>query len=54
MSDRNLLGEDLGSLDGKELENLELQLESSLKHIRSTKVTSEKRDGNQKGSSHES
>lgn len=38
MSPRNLLGEDLGSLDSKELEHLELQLESSLKHIRSTKT----------------
>ncbi|XP_048136279.1 agamous-like MADS-box protein MADS2 [Rhodamnia argentea] len=37
-SQRNLLGEDLGSLDSKELEHLELQLESSLKHIRSTKT----------------
>ncbi|XP_031405270.1 agamous-like MADS-box protein MADS2 isoform X2 [Punica granatum] len=34
---RNLLGEDLGSLSMKELEQLERQLESSLKHIRSTK-----------------
>ncbi|KAI6683286.1 hypothetical protein NL676_029199 [Syzygium grande] len=37
-SSRNLLGEDLGSLDSKELEHLERQLESSLKHIRSTKT----------------
>lgn len=37
-SQRNLLGEDLGSLDSKELEHLERQLESSLKHIRSTKT----------------
>ncbi|KAK4750768.1 hypothetical protein SAY87_004250 [Trapa incisa] len=35
---RNLLGEDLGSLNMKELEQLERQLEGSLKHIRSTKT----------------
>jgi hypothetical protein len=35
---RNLLGEDLDSLGIKELENLEKQLDSSLKHIRSTRV----------------
>lgn len=35
---RNLLGEDLDSLDIKELEHLEKQLDSSLKHIRSTRV----------------
>ncbi|XP_062009754.1 agamous-like MADS-box protein MADS2 isoform X1 [Rosa rugosa] len=35
---RNLLGEDLGPLNTKELEQLERQLESSLKHVRSTKV----------------
>lgn len=35
---RNLLGEDLGPLNSKELEQLERQLESSLKHVRSTKV----------------
>ncbi|XP_059641950.1 agamous-like MADS-box protein MADS2 [Cornus florida] len=35
---RNLLGEDLGSLNTKELEQLEHQLEMSLKHIRSTKT----------------
>ncbi|KAL9424774.1 hypothetical protein AB3S75_029652 [Citrus x aurantiifolia] len=34
---RNLLGEDLGPLNSKELEQLERQLESSLKHVRSTK-----------------
>ncbi|CAN1839966.1 Agamous-like MADS-box protein MADS2 [Linum perenne] len=37
-SQRNLLGEDLGSLNTKELEQLEHQLEFSLKHIRSTKT----------------
>ena len=35
---RNLLGEDLGPLNTKELEQLERQLESSLKQVRSTKV----------------
>jgi hypothetical protein len=35
---RNLLGEDLDSLGIKELESLEKQLDSSLKHIRSTRV----------------
>lgn len=35
---RHLLGEDLGPLNIKDLEHLELQLDSSLKHIRSTKV----------------
>lgn len=35
---RNLLGEDLGPLGSKELEQLERQLESSLKHVRSTKT----------------
>ena len=35
---RNLLGEDLGPLSVKELDQLERQLESSLKLIRSTKV----------------
>ncbi|GAY46291.1 hypothetical protein CUMW_095920 [Citrus unshiu] len=35
---RNLLGEDLGPLNSKELEQLERQLESSLKHVRSTKT----------------
>nr|KJB10558.1 hypothetical protein B456_001G207300 [Gossypium raimondii] len=35
---RNLLGEDLGPLNSKELEQLEHQLESSLKHVRSTKT----------------
>eukprot|EP00257_Ricinus_communis_P002949 XP_002514624.2 MADS-box protein EJ2 [Ricinus communis] len=37
-SQRNLLGEDLAPLDTKELEQLEHQLETSLKHIRSTKT----------------
>ncbi|KAI9174920.1 hypothetical protein LWI28_024582 [Acer negundo] len=37
-SQRNLLGEDLGPLNTKELEQLENQLETSLKHIRSTKT----------------
>lgn len=37
-SQRNLLGEDLGQLNTKELEQLENQLEVSLKHIRSTKT----------------
>ncbi|KAH7528898.1 hypothetical protein FEM48_Zijuj05G0126700 [Ziziphus jujuba var. spinosa] len=37
-SQRNLLGEDLGPLSTKELEQLEHQLETSLKHIRSTKT----------------
>ncbi|KAK6261764.1 hypothetical protein QUC31_007580 [Theobroma cacao] len=36
-SQRNLLGEDLGPLNTKELEQLENQLETSLKQIRSTK-----------------
>ncbi|KAL5993843.1 Agamous-like MADS-box protein mads2, partial [Asimina triloba] len=36
-SQRNLLGEDLGPLNTKELEHLEIQLETSLKQIRSTK-----------------
>ena len=35
---RNLLGEDLGPLSSKELENLERQLDMSLKQIRSTRV----------------
>ncbi|MED6208985.1 putative alpha-galactosidase 8, variant 2 [Stylosanthes scabra] len=34
---RNFMGEDLGSLSLKELQNLEHQLESALKHIRSRK-----------------
>nr|AAT37478.1 MADS15 protein [Dendrocalamus latiflorus] len=34
---RNILGEDLGPLSMKELEQLESQIEISLKHIRSTK-----------------
>lgn len=36
--DRNLLGEDLDSLGIKELESLEKQLDSSLKHVRTTRV----------------
>ncbi|KAK4776909.1 hypothetical protein SAY86_005597 [Trapa natans] len=35
---RNLLGEELGSLNSKELEQLERQLDSSLKMVRSTKT----------------
>ncbi|KAL8117277.1 agamous-like MADS-box protein MADS2 [Apium graveolens] len=35
---RHLLGEDLGPLNIKDLEHLELQLDESLKHIRSTKT----------------
>ncbi|GAB2270163.1 Alpha-glucosidase 2 [Dionaea muscipula] len=37
-SQRNLLGEDLAPLTTKELEQLEIQLEMSLKQIRSTKT----------------
>ncbi|ERN09875.1 agamous-like MADS-box protein AGL9 homolog [Amborella trichopoda] len=37
-SQRNLLGEDLGPLSGKELEQLEQQLDMSLKQIRSIKT----------------
>ncbi|KAI8528807.1 hypothetical protein RHMOL_Rhmol12G0176700 [Rhododendron molle] len=37
-SQRNLLGEDLGPLSTKQLEQLEHQLENSLKQIRSTKT----------------
>ncbi|XP_031274432.1 agamous-like MADS-box protein MADS2 [Pistacia vera] len=37
-SQRNLLGEDLGPLCTKELDQLENQLETSLKHIRTTKT----------------
>ncbi|XP_042498994.1 agamous-like MADS-box protein MADS2 [Macadamia integrifolia] len=37
-SQRNLLGEDLGPLNTKELEQLEHQLDMSLKQIRSTKT----------------
>nr|AAT46095.1 SEPALLATA-like protein [Akebia trifoliata] len=37
-SQRNLLGEDLGPLSGKELETLERQLDMSLKQIRSTRT----------------
>ncbi|GJM98335.1 hypothetical protein PR202_ga15335 [Eleusine coracana subsp. coracana] len=36
--ERNLLGEDLGTLGVKELEQLEKQLDSSLRHIRSTRT----------------
>ncbi|XP_031104694.1 MADS-box protein EJ2-like [Ipomoea triloba] len=39
-SQRNLLGEDLGPLSTKELEQLEHQLEASLKQIRSRKTQS--------------
>ncbi|KAJ4974839.1 hypothetical protein NE237_008013 [Protea cynaroides] len=35
---RNLLGDDLGPLSGKELESLERQLDMSLKQIRSTRT----------------
>ncbi|XP_020599713.1 agamous-like MADS-box protein AGL9 homolog isoform X2 [Phalaenopsis equestris] len=37
-SQRNLLGEDLGPLNSKELEQLERQLDNSLKQIRSTRT----------------
>ncbi|XP_021970064.1 agamous-like MADS-box protein MADS4 isoform X1 [Helianthus annuus] len=37
-SQRNLLGEDLGPLNCKELESLERQLDTSLKHIRSART----------------
>uniref|UniRef100_A0A2C9VQD1 Uncharacterized protein n=1 Tax=Manihot esculenta TaxID=3983 RepID=A0A2C9VQD1_MANES len=37
-SQRNLLGDELGPLNTKELEQLELQLETSLKRIRFTKT----------------
>ena len=37
---RNLLGEDLDDLNTKELDQLEEQIEMSLRHIRSTKVLS--------------
>ncbi|XP_038986892.1 agamous-like MADS-box protein AGL9 homolog isoform X4 [Phoenix dactylifera] len=37
-SQRNLLGEDLGPLSSKELEQLERQLDASLKQIRSTRT----------------
>lgn len=37
---RNLLGEDLGPLSSRELEQLERQLDASLKQIRSTRVIS--------------
>jgi hypothetical protein len=38
VSYRHLMGEDLESVNLKELQQLEQQLESSLKHIRSRKV----------------
>jgi hypothetical protein len=38
MSCRHLMGEELETLNPKELQQLEQQLESSLKHIRSRKV----------------
>ncbi|KAG1368670.1 putative MADS-box protein CMB1 [Cocos nucifera] len=41
-SSRNLLGEDLDPLSTNELEQLENQLEKSLKQIRSTKVKKKK------------
>ncbi|KAL6011585.1 MADS-box protein, partial [Asimina triloba] len=37
-SQRNLLGEDLGPLSGRELETLERQLDTSLRQIRSTRT----------------
>jgi MADS-box transcription factor len=37
---RHFMGEDLDSLSLKELQNLEQQLDSALKHIRSRKVKS--------------
>ncbi|KAG8365867.1 hypothetical protein BUALT_Bualt17G0016500 [Buddleja alternifolia] len=37
-SQRNLLGEDLGPLNSKDLESLERQLDMSLKQIRSTRT----------------
>ncbi|CAI0553229.1 unnamed protein product [Linum tenue] len=37
-TNKNLLGEDLGPLNTKELEQLERQLEGSLKQVRSTKT----------------
>lgn len=37
---RHLLGEDLGPLNIDEIEHLEHQLDTSLKHIRSTRVSS--------------
>jgi MADS-box transcription factor, plant len=38
VSCRHLMGEDLETLNLKELQQLEQQLESSLKHIRTRKV----------------
>ncbi|KAM7280061.1 hypothetical protein ACFE04_007195 [Oxalis oulophora] len=35
---RNILGEDLGPLNSKDLDHLEHQLDSTLKHVRSTKT----------------
>ena len=37
--ERNFLGEDLGPLNSKELEQFERQLDSSLKHVYSIKVS---------------
>ncbi|KAF4404695.1 hypothetical protein G4B88_006081 [Cannabis sativa] len=37
---RNLMGEELGNLSSKELESLERQLDTSLKQIRSTRISS--------------
>ncbi|MBS2599924.1 hypothetical protein KFY57_27860, partial [Salmonella enterica subsp. enterica serovar Typhimurium] len=37
-SQRHILGEDLGELNTKDLEQLERQLDSSLRQIRSTKT----------------
>ncbi|KAK3009665.1 hypothetical protein RJ639_013841, partial [Escallonia herrerae] len=42
-SQRNMLGEDLGPLNTKELDQLEHQLEISLRQIRSTKVINQTR-----------
>lgn len=36
---RQLLGDDLGPLNINDLEHIEHQLETSLKHIRSTRVS---------------
>lgn len=36
---RHLLGDELGPLNIDELEHLELQLDTSLKHIKSTRVS---------------
>jgi MADS-box transcription factor len=37
---RHFMGEDLDSLNIKELQNLEHQIDSALKHVRSRKVMS--------------